>query len=113
MAMALTQAPRTGALAPMGVGAARLFFKEILKALLCSAGAGYNASTGLPISMANGASARGGLEKRRAYPLAALLIGCVFAMKCGAKPGVCYNLACGMVVMQRLEFYSRSYYAII
>jgi hypothetical protein len=26
----LTQAPRTGAFAPMGVGAARLFFKEFL-----------------------------------------------------------------------------------
>jgi hypothetical protein len=51
----------------MGVGAARLFFKEILKALLYSAGAGYDAGTGLPIPMANGASARGGLEKRRAY----------------------------------------------
>jgi hypothetical protein len=34
MAMALTQAPRTGALAPMGVGAARLFFKDFFKALL-------------------------------------------------------------------------------
>jgi hypothetical protein len=28
MAMALTQAPRTGALVPMGVGAARLFLKK-------------------------------------------------------------------------------------
>jgi hypothetical protein len=35
----------------MGVGAARLFFKEILKALLQSAGAGFNAGTGLPIQM--------------------------------------------------------------
>ena len=51
MTMALTQAPRTGALAPMGVCAARLFFKKFLKALLCSTGAGYNAGTGLPIPM--------------------------------------------------------------
>jgi hypothetical protein len=28
VAMALTQAPRTGALVPMGVGAARLFLKK-------------------------------------------------------------------------------------
>ena len=28
MAMALTQAPRTGALVPMGVGVARLFLKK-------------------------------------------------------------------------------------
>ena len=43
MAMALTQAPRTGALVPMGHGrwCGASFFKEILKALLHSAGAGY------------------------------------------------------------------------
>jgi hypothetical protein len=55
----------------------------------------------------------GASKKRRACSLAALLCvtlaGCVLAMKCGAKPGVCYNLTHGMVTMQRLEFYSRSY----
>ena len=52
MAMALTQAPRAGALAPMGVGAARLFFKEFFKALLCSQRfSGYCMGTGLPIPM--------------------------------------------------------------
>jgi len=68
MVMALTQAPRTGALARShGRWCGTSFYKEILKALLYSAGAGY-----------------GGLEKRRACPLAALLTGCVLAMQCGA-----------------------------
>ena len=73
------------------------FFKEILKALLHSAGAGYGHRSPNP----NGASARGGLEKRRAYPLPV------------AKPGVCHNLTRGMAggftAIQRLEFYSHSY----
>ena len=56
------------------------FFKEILKALLHSAGAGYGHRSPNP----NGASARGGLEKRRACPLPV------------AKPGVCHNLTRGM-----------------
>ena len=68
------------------------FFKEILKALLCSAGAGYGHRSPNP----NWASARRGLEKRRACPL--------------AKPGVCCSLTRGMVdgfaVTRRLEFYS-------
>ena len=56
------------------------FFKEILKALLHSAGAGYGHRSPNP----NGASARGGLEKKRACPLPV------------AKPGVCHNLTRGM-----------------
>jgi hypothetical protein len=56
------------------------FFKEILKALLHSAGAGYGYRSPNP----NRASARGGLEKRRACPLPV------------AKPGVCHNLTRGM-----------------
>jgi hypothetical protein len=92
MAMALTQAPRTGALVPMGA-----VQQEILKALLHSACAGYGHRSPNP----NGASARGGLEKRRAYPLPV------------AKPGVCHNLTRGMAggftAIQRLEFYSHSY----
>ena len=71
------------------------FFKEILKAPLHSAGAGYGHRSPNP----NGASARGGLEKRRACPL--------------AKPGVCCSLTRGMAggftATQRLEFYSHSY----
>jgi hypothetical protein len=27
-------------------------------------------------------------------------------MKCGAKPGVCFNFTCGVVMIQHLEFYS-------
>jgi hypothetical protein len=73
------------------------FFKEILKALLHSACAGYGHWSPNP----NGASARGGLEKRRACPLPV------------AKPGVCQNLTRGMAggftAIQRLEFYSHSY----
>jgi hypothetical protein len=82
MAMTLTQAPRTGALVPMGHGrwCGASFFKEILKALLHSAGAGYGHRSPNP----NGASARGGLEKKRACPLPV------------AKPGVCHNLPRGM-----------------
>ena len=75
MAMALTQAPRTGALVPMGA-----VQQEILKALLHSAGAGYGHRSPNP----NGASASGGLEKKRACPLPV------------AKPGVCHNLTRGM-----------------
>jgi hypothetical protein len=71
------------------------FFKEILKALLCSAGAGYEHRSPNP----NGAPARGGLEKRRACPL--------------AKPGACCSLTRGVVddftATRRLEFYSHSY----
>jgi hypothetical protein len=66
----------------MGVGAARLFLKKfLLKALLHSAGAGAGYRHRSPNP--KGASARGGLEKRRACPL--------------GKPGACYNLTRGMV----------------
>ena len=82
MAMALTQDAGTAHRRPRSHGrwCGASFFKEILKALLHSAGAGYGHWSPNP----NGASARGGLEKKRACPLPV------------AKPGVCQNLTRGM-----------------
>ena len=66
MTMALTQAPRTGALAPMGVGAARLFLKNFLKPCCAArAFAGYCTGTGLPTNPMG--RPRAGASKKDGY----------------------------------------------